>query len=350
MKKDMNLIIEQSRTHKQKIAFFTAMLACFAVFVFNLTRSPLWYDEAIEYWFSKVANGHTPGWRMYTSMYERICSTYQPPLYNWLMYCWLLIFDSEFGFRLLGALIMTIGCAGIYGIVQSVTNSKRWSVGVTILYALIPRTVYYAQECAEYYLMLCFVIWMLYFFFKCIRSISVSNLVGFYVCACLSVCSQYGAAFVVAGLWIPLTIVTAKKKNRKLNISQITLTFISLFAVALPLYIWFLHPQIQRQHAPLASGHIPSFWKNPFFDFLLAIYKTFYFSWREIAHFRDICNLFCTFCIYSGCHASHFYQKRRRCKGVYAICGGNYNFLSNILFCRHIQVLCQHILWCRIRF
>ena len=273
-----NSLIEQIKKHNQEIAFFATISVCFTVFIYHLTQSPLWYDEAIEYWFSKIANGTTPGWRMYNSMYERICSTYQPPLYNYIMHCWLFVFDTEFGFRLLGAVVMTIGCAGIYAVSQTLTSNIRWSVCATILYTLLPQTVYYAQECAEYYLMLCFTIWMLFFFLKSIRSVSIPSLAGFYICACLAVCSQYGAAFIVAGLWFPLTIFTMKKKNRKLNTAQATLTFLSVFAVALPLYIWFLRPQMQSHITSLAGGHLPDFWINPIFDFLHAIYKTFYFS------------------------------------------------------------------------
>ncbi len=60
----------------------------------KLTNAPLWFDEAVEYWYSKVMVGELP-YDGYTNMYQRIVSTFQPLLYNVIMYFWLKISDSE---------------------------------------------------------------------------------------------------------------------------------------------------------------------------------------------------------------------------------------------------------------
>ena len=95
---------------KSYVSFFTKnewllvclVLVAMSIFYFShLTTSGLWYDEAIEYFYSKYMTGTIPvGMPQTENMYERICFTYQPPLYNLLMYLWLSVFDSESTFRL----------------------------------------------------------------------------------------------------------------------------------------------------------------------------------------------------------------------------------------------------------
>ena len=98
------------------------LLLILVLFCLNATRSALWYDESIEYYYSKVASGPVPGGRATASMYERITETYQPPLYNWLMHLWLMAFDSEFGFRLAGILTTIIGGIGLFLAMKKLTG------------------------------------------------------------------------------------------------------------------------------------------------------------------------------------------------------------------------------------
>jgi len=96
--------------------FFAVLYTCFC------TKSSLWYDEAIEYWYSKTLSGTVPVGGTTTTMYERIVSTYQPPLYNWLMYLWLQIADTEFWFKFAGVITTIIGAIGFYQVTKEITN------------------------------------------------------------------------------------------------------------------------------------------------------------------------------------------------------------------------------------
>ena len=82
--------------------FITAF--CFFVFmmVYKLMNSALWYDEWIEYYFSQksIMNGE---------LYQSVISTFQPPLYNFLMHFWLKISDSLLWFRLFNVVIGAVG-------------------------------------------------------------------------------------------------------------------------------------------------------------------------------------------------------------------------------------------------
>ena len=124
------------------------LLLILVLFCLNATRSALWYDESIEYYYSKVASGPVPGGRATTSMYERITETYQPPLYNWLMHLWLMVFDSEFGFRLAGILTTIIGGIGLFLAMKKLTGYQYALFG-TAAYLLTGRVADYALECAE---------------------------------------------------------------------------------------------------------------------------------------------------------------------------------------------------------
>lgn len=79
------------------------------IYVPIATKWGLWYDEAVEYYFSKFLTGPVPGSPGTVNMMERILLTFQPPLYNVLMHFWLRFFDTEFMFRLAGILTTMAG-------------------------------------------------------------------------------------------------------------------------------------------------------------------------------------------------------------------------------------------------
>ena len=90
------------------------LLLILVLFCLNATRSALWYDESIEYYYSKVASGPVPGGRATASMYERITETSQPPLYNWLMHFWLRLRTDVFWFRLFNVILGTVAGIVLY--------------------------------------------------------------------------------------------------------------------------------------------------------------------------------------------------------------------------------------------
>lgn len=251
---------------KENLVVFGIFIVIFALYIINITYSGLWYDEAVEYFYSKFTIGEVPGGFGTQTMYERICETFQPPLYNVLMHIWLSIYDSEWWFRLAGVLTTLAGAPAIYKILKSETDYCWASIGV-ILYLLSSSITYYALECSEYNLMLCFNAWMIYFYVRTIRMSGLFSLIGFFVFSCMSVYSQYGAAFLVVGLYISLIIVFLKRHDRKSlkNISIVTVLVIVLAVV--PLVCFFLVPQMKHQGS-IGVSHFPVFVKNILYDYL----------------------------------------------------------------------------------
>lgn len=265
--------INNAAAKKEKALFWGVLLCAAVLYIANAVRSPLWYDEAIEYFYSKVMSGTVPSGGDTTTMYQRICSTYQPPLYNVLLYVWLFFFDfGDFSFRLSSILLTLAGGAGLYKCLKELTGSAGALAGL-VLYLLTDKVMYYGLECAEYCLLLCCLCWTLYFFVKEMRAPATGSLVGFFVMAALSVYSQYGAVFLVVPLYLALLLHNRRKTLKKMMLG----TLVVLVAAAAPLVVFFLIPQMTNQGS-IAVSHAPVFEVNFFVDYIRGIvYRVFVF-------------------------------------------------------------------------
>lgn len=265
--------INSAAAKKEKALFWGVLLCAAVLYIANAVRSPLWYDEAIEYFYSKVMSGTVPSGGDTTTMYQRICSTYQPPLYNVLLYVWLFFFDfGDFSFRLSSILLTLAGGAGLYKCLKELTGSAGALAGL-VLYLLTDKVMYYGLECAEYCLLLCCLCWTLYFFVKEMRAPATGSLVGFFVMAALSVYSQYGAVFLVVPLYLALLLHNRRKTLKKMMLG----TLVVLVAAAAPLVVFFLIPQMANQGVAEIS-HRPVFEVNLLVDYI----KNFFY---KVVHF-----------------------------------------------------------------
>ena len=246
------------------------VLLAMGIFYFShLTTSCLWYDEAVEYFYSKYMTGSASmGLPLTENMYERICFTFQPPLYNVLMYLWLSVFDSESTFRLAGVLTTFVGSIGLYCAFRKITGIK-WSLMGLCVYLTACSVKFYALECAEYNLLLCMECWMLYFFVCCITGNSTRarkrGLIGFYAFAALSIYSQYGSAFLIAALFLALCLVYIKRKDYVSLRWLFGLGFAVALVAIVPLWIWFIQKQLHHQGTS-AVNHSPVFVGNVFYS------------------------------------------------------------------------------------
>lgn len=242
------------------------------VYIVAATHSGLWYDEAVEYFYSKYLIGEVPGGFGTTNMYERICHTYQPPLYNILMFCWLSIFDTEFCFRLAGIIITLIGAVGVYKTIDVQTEDGVWANIATLIYIFTASVSYYALECAEYSLMLCFLCWALFCFASFNKRQTCKSLIGFFVFSCLSVYSQYGAVFIVIGMFISVFFNICKKSDRSIKKCLGIIVILTIVCVIVPLLYFFLIPQMNSQDTFIVS-HVPVFKYNFVVDYVFGILK-----------------------------------------------------------------------------
>lgn len=259
----------------------------FALFFFvcchKLLNASLWYDETIEYWYSKIMFGALPyeeasGNIYSTNMYQRIVSTYQPPLYNFVMYFWLKLHDSEYWFRFSGVVFGMIGVIGVFKTVK-LLSKNTWAASLSVIFTTFTWClIYYYQECAEYSLLLTTLFWMLYFFVRLVDEPSVKNIICFTCSAVLPVYSQYGAAFPVAVFLLAALLYVIFKKEKKLTMAVVVAYTVAFVVFALPLIFLFMKPQLYHQHGG-SSGFTKIVFEGGFFrDF----YKSFLnvFKWN----------------------------------------------------------------------
>lgn len=217
---------------------------CFLFFlfmcVFNLMHSSLWGDEWVEYYYSQKAIKTG-------DMYNAIISTFQPPLYNFVMHFWLKINQSLRWFRLFNVVIGLISALFIYKANRMLYTRKVGMFSIAIL-AVCFQWIYCIQECSEYALMLMCLCVAIYYYVSCNIRFSYINLMGFILFSVLAIYSQYGSVFVAIPL---MTLFFVKyifdSKNdfgRKVIIIVIYAFSFLLFAV--PLYLFFLSKQLEH--------------------------------------------------------------------------------------------------------
>lgn len=264
--------------HLSGLLFIFVSAFYFVITCYKLTYAPLWYDEVVEFYYSlHLFSAKVPG-RGVANMYQRITSTFQPPLYNFLMFFWLKINQSEWWFRFAGVVMGYIGVIGIYCSVKHITNYKYASVAI-LMYSCTYRVIYYIQECAEYNLLFGLLPWTVYFFLQILEKKSWKNIILFVVFCILPVYSQYGAVFVIIPM---LLIVFAEVLISKdwHGLKKLMIAYIYSFEFfAIPLYAFFLKPQIENQHslnhAVRNAGELSFFNNNFIQDFIKNMFDCF---------------------------------------------------------------------------
>ena len=270
--------IESLVNTKQRLLIITFIIlfsmSCL-ILLSRMLHSGLWYDESIEYFYSKFLNGAVPGGLGTTNMYERITSTLQPPLYNWIMYIWLSMFDNEFGFRLASILITILGGIG-FAKALLVLVEPWWSIIGTIFYMFSYQIMYYALECSEYCLVLCMLSWTMYFFVRVLERTKTSNLLSFFIFACLSAYSQYGAVFLLVPMYL-IIFISVIRKDRVKGRLFIFLSCLSA-CLAMSLILSYIIPQIHNNATEEVTHQIILAHGNIVEDLIESLKWTFVFN------------------------------------------------------------------------
>ena len=244
----------------------------FGVFLFlalhKLTHASVWLDEAIEFWYSKVAAGPLP-FEASSGMIERINSTFQPPLYNFLMHLWLMVDTGEWWFRFFSVVVGFVGMIGLFKTTLRLTENVFAAAASVAFAAFIYQLVYYWQEAAEYCLLVSAVFWALYFWVCLLKAPSRRNVIGLTVAAVVAVYSQYGAVFPVFVMLVTALAAVLKRKDKKLTLTLVVSWSLALLLAALPLYLFFFAPQFAGQHGGgLSLSSIRFFRNNILIDFV----------------------------------------------------------------------------------
>lgn len=243
----------------------------FAVFILialhRLTQASVWVDEAIEFWYSRVMSGPLP-FENTAGMVERINSTFQPPLYNFLMFFWLQVSTSQWWFRFFSVVAGFAAMIGLYRTVGKITGSVYAAAASVLFASFVYQLMYYWQEAAEYCLLLAFLFWAQYFWVCLLKGPSRKNIVGLTVFSVLAVYSQYGAVFPVFIMLVTALFTVIRKKQKALTGTLLISYGTAFVFAALPLFFFFFLPQFAGQHEDGVSvPQITFFRDNLLIDF-----------------------------------------------------------------------------------
>lgn len=317
----MQVVTMNQAKDKNRIVGIAVTIAAFTLFFlsvcYKLTQASLWYDEAVEYWYSKYMTGPLPIPTLNTigttSMYERIITTFQPPLYNFLMFFWLKISESMWWFRFFGVVMAMIGAAGIWNVVRFLTssvnayrlcldsstdmgrssdfNAMNQFGGVLLadlsvaLLGMVYQMTYFWQECSEYCVMLAALPWAVYFWLCLMETPSPRYIWGFVIASVAAIYGQYGAGFPVILMIVWSFFVVLRRKEKHLNI-HLLLSYASAFLfAAVPLLWFFILPQVNRQRGEVSEIWSLTFDGNILKDILVQlriVIRWNFFSWADM--------------------------------------------------------------------
>lgn len=274
--------MEKLKKNRENIFVCAAFAFFFFFSCYKLTAAPLWYDEAIEFYFSKYLTGPIENVTGLVNLYERLVYYgFQPPLYNLIMWVWLLFGESELWFRFSCVVFAAGSAAGLFYTVKKENRRSAGAIAV-FLYPLIYEIMYYFRECAEYALLLMLLTWTVYFYLKALEKCGYKELLLFTMICVLDVYSQYGAVFIVVPMAVSVLIEKWRRDKEKLK------PLLALFATAavcggFPLYWWFIRVQLSVQENHQIHSAVVFLKDNVFYDFFKNLSVTF--SWCLIDNY-----------------------------------------------------------------
>lgn len=237
-----NAYKEYSTEHKGECILTWITFAVFLfLMVYKLMNSALWGDELVEFVISSksILNG---------DMYKSVISTYQPPLYNWLMHFWLLIDNqSILWFRLFNVVLGMVSGVFLFFAQVKLFKNRILACMSLIVLGICYRWIYVVQECSEYALMLTSLFAAIYFYISYKEDNKFRDEILFVLSCVAAMYSQYGAAFIVGPLLIiHLIDVLRTEKDLMLKFRTCLFYFFSLMFFAMPLYFKYLKIQMEN--------------------------------------------------------------------------------------------------------
>lgn len=241
--------------------------------LYKLTDAPLWYDEMIEFYYSKYLTGPIRGVSPYQNLYERLqYNSFQPPLYNLIMYVWLLFGESEWWIRFAGVVFSVIGMMGLYACLKLITDWKVACLAVFIN-SFIYEMMYYVKEAAEYNMMIMLLYWMLYLYFRAFKDLSLKNVGAFTAISVVLLYTQYGAVLAIIPLAVCL-FLRGWRMGKKELCGKIGLMYVLTGAIAGGLLYFFLF-RIQLAWNQSVNYYTVAFEKdNVLYDFVMMLLTT----------------------------------------------------------------------------
>ncbi len=221
--------------HKKYLAFVPILVFAFALRMWEINARSMWFDESFEYWASTVG---------LQDLLTTVTTSFQPPLYNFLLHFWLNFGSDAIWLRFLSVAFSMLGLLGLMVLGHRLFGI-RGAIVVGLLMATLPTEIKYAQEVAEYALMSFMLSWALLSLFRALR-VSTWKAWGVWGIFCvMAVYSHYGAAISVFALSAIVFIENIFRHELAKLGKQASVIILSL-VLGLPL-LYFLPKQLLAQ-------------------------------------------------------------------------------------------------------
>lgn len=258
----------------------------FIMALYRLTYTPIWQDEAMEFYCSIPVKGEIAGVTKLASMYERMAYIQQqPPLYNWLMCLWLMVDEGEWWYRFSSVIFGFIAAVGIYFIIRKMCD-RYMAAFCVIIYSSIYVVMYYVKEASEYIMLVMLLIWLIYAFMLICERIGKRRLAIFTLLSVAAMYTHYSAAFVIIPMAACVLVIAFMRKDyAALKFGALSFSISGVLG-GFPLIYFFLMPQMSKNSSALFSkSDIIIERGNIFGDFCFSI--TSVFKWCLIDIDRD---------------------------------------------------------------
>jgi hypothetical protein len=220
-----------------------AFIYYWVIALWKLTQTPIWQDEAMEFYCSIPVKGAIRGVTEYATMYERMAYIQQqPPLYNWIMCLWLQISEGEWWYRFSSVVFVFFAVIGLYLIIRKLCSKNAAAFSV-IVFSSIYILQYYIKEASEYSVLIMVTMWLIYLYINIIEKITVKRVVLFTILCVINVYTHYGAAFVVVPMAISLLAYYAKEKDYTALKTAIISYAVAVLGAGVPMVVLYLIPQ-----------------------------------------------------------------------------------------------------------
>lgn len=278
--------VERKKRLPEWITAGVAFVYYWLMALYKLTQTPIWQDEAMEFYCSIPVKGPIEGVTKLASMYERMAYIQQqPPLYNWLMCLWLQVSEGEWWFRFSSAVFGFGAAIGLYFIIRKLCD-RYMAAFCVVICSSIYIWMYYIKEASEYAMLVMFLLWLIYVFVLICEELNLKRIIAFTALCVAAMYTHYGAAFAVVPMAVSVLVIALKRRDYKSIKASLCSFFAAGIAGGLPLIYFFIIPQSTNQVSTLFSEREIIIERgNIFGDFCYSI--TSVFKWCLIDIDRD---------------------------------------------------------------
>lgn len=208
----------------------TALCLGGALRIYNLAGESFWLDE--------ISSVLRVSWT-YGELFEGTTTESMMPLYYLIQKGWCDVFGiGELGFRLSSVLYGTLSIMAIYGLVAEVFN-RRTGIVAAFVCALHPFAIYYSREARPYSLFFLLSIVSYYFFFRVLRSGSVTSCLGCVLSTGMLMYTHVYSSFLILGQFLLALFYffLPEVAGSKMRFSSLTRAWALTVMAGIPLFL-----------------------------------------------------------------------------------------------------------------